>query len=115
MLECLNTSPSASRREKCARKLLRNVRKVWSMCQISLRRQRCVNLLLKICCLIQYVPDLFVTDEMLEKCQNEEWIVLYKQRKDHKAKIKEELLSVAWHQSRVIDWCISEKNSLLMT
>ena len=41
--------------------------------------------------MIKYVPDWFVTHEMLEKCQDEECIESYKQRKDQKAKIKEEL------------------------
>ena len=60
--------------------------------------------------MFKYVPDWFVTAEMLEKYQDEEMAGLksYKQRKAQKAKIKEELLPVAWHPDRVIDWCFSE-------
>ena len=72
------------------------------------------------------VPDYFVTLKILELCKNataeegEDYrnrirklkamtcIVEYKQRKAKKAKIKEELLPVAWHPDCVIDWCFSE-------
>ena len=36
------------------------------------------------------------------------WLKGYNQRKAQKAKIKEELLPIAWHPDRVIDWCFSE-------
>ena len=52
--------------------------------------------------MFKYVPDWFVTAEMPEKCQDEEWVEAYKQRKAQKANIKEELLPVAWHPDRVI-------------
>ena len=32
----------------------------------------------------------------------------YKKRKAQKAKIKEELLPIAWHSSKYWDWCMSE-------
>ena len=37
-----------------------------------------------------------------------EWYDGYKKRKAQKAKIKEELLPIAWHPSRYWDWCMSE-------
>ena len=58
--------------------------------------------------LVKFVPDWFVTAGMLEKCKDDRWLEAYKQRKAEKAKIKEELLPVAWHPDRVIDWCFSE-------
>ena len=58
---------------------------------------------------LKYVADWFVTVQMVEKCQDEEWLRSYKQRKAQKAKIKEELLPVAWHPDCVIDWCFDEE------
>ena len=37
-----------------------------------------------------------------------EWFNGYKERKTQKAQIKDELLPIAWHPDRVIDWCIDE-------
>ena len=36
------------------------------------------------------------------------WYDGYKKCKAQKAKIKEELLTIAWHQSRWWDWCVPE-------
>ena len=36
------------------------------------------------------------------------WYDGYKKRKAQKAKMKEELVPVAWHPSRWLDWCMSE-------
>ena len=58
--------------------------------------------------MIKYVPDWFVTAEMLEKCKDGEWVEKYKDRKDEKAMIKEELLPVAWHPDRVFDLSFDE-------
>ena len=68
-------------------------------------RRRCLSLFLeytnqfinpKMCKFVpKFVPDWFVTAEMLEKCQDEEWLEAYKQRKAQKAMIKEELLPIA--------------------
>ena len=73
---------------------------------------------------LQFVPDRFVTQQQIKiwhdyrcPCHNEDsllkWYNDYYKRKAQKAKIKEELLHIAWHPDRVIDWCISEdkKNS----
>ena len=37
-----------------------------------------------------------------------EWYEGHKKCKAQKAKIKEELLPIAWHPSRYSDWCMSE-------
>ena len=37
------------------------------------------------------------------------WYNGYKKWKAQKAKIKEELLPIAWHPDRVMDWCMSEE------
>ena len=37
-----------------------------------------------------------------------EWDDGCKKGKDQKAKIKEELLTIAWNPKSVIDWCMSE-------
>ena len=72
----------------------------------------------------QFVPHWFFTQEQLEiwyhleiwyddneYCTDDEitgWYKRYKKRKAQKAKIKEELMPIAWHSDRVKDWCMSE-------
>ena len=58
--------------------------------------------------LLKYVVDWFVTAEMLKNSKDKECIETYKQCKAQKAMIKEELLPIAWHPDRVIDWCFDE-------
>ena len=55
----------------------------------------CNNVIFKNLLLIKYVPDWFLTAEMIEKYQDEEWLDTYNQGKDQKAMIKEELLPIA--------------------
>ena len=67
---------------------------------------------------LQYVPDWFVSQEQLDVwldddcwCHDDElseWYEAYKKRKTQKAKIKEGLLSIAWHPDHVMYWCMSE-------
>ena len=72
------------------------------------------------------VQDYFFTPKILEFCMNATaekgkyyqdkvqklktmiCIAEYMNHKGKKAKIKEELLPVAWHPDRVFDWCFSE-------
>ena len=67
----------------------------------------------------QFVPDWFVTQQQLDIWYDNdyvynngnqiiEWYKGYQKRKAQKAKIKEELLPIAWHPDRVINWCVSE-------
>ena len=65
--------------------------------------------------LLRYVPDWFVTQQLIELwndyCDNDKlvkWRNGYGKRKAQKAKIKKELLPIAWHSDRVVDWCMSE-------
>ena len=68
---------------------------------------------------LQYVPDYFVTQQLIELwdddndyCNDDEiikWYDDYEKRKAQKAKIKEELLLIAWHPDRVMDWCMSQE------
>ena len=67
---------------------------------------------------LQFIPGWFVTqeqikiwddddhyydrDEIIECCNG------YHKWKIQKAKIKEKLLSIAWHPNRVMDWCMSD-------
>ena len=37
-----------------------------------------------------------------------EWYDSYQKRRAQKAQIKKELLSIAWHPDRVMDWCVPE-------
>ena len=69
---------------------------------------------------LQYVPDWFVTHGQVKIWHDDseyhdddddeviEWYDGYKKRKAQKAKIKEELLPIAWHPDRVMDWCMSD-------
>ena len=76
---------------------------------------------------LQSVPDWFITkewidmwydddkdksfelyDDVLDKYDFFEWYEGYHKRKAQKAKIKDELIPIAWHPSRYWDWCISE-------
>ena len=62
---------------------------------------------------LRFVPDWFVTQEQIDVwyddnyCYHDdeliEWYEGYKKRKAQKAKIKEELLPIAWYTSRVMD------------
>ena len=75
---------------------------------------------------LQFVPDWFVTREGVDMWHDDyydddgdhwdddnedeflEWYEVCKIRKAEKAKIKEEILPIAWHPSRHWDWCMSE-------
>ena len=65
---------------------------------------------------LQFVPDWLITKQQLkimgDHCNNI-WFIKgfegYKKRKAQKAKLKEELMPVAWHPSRYWDWCMSEE------
>ena len=50
----------------------------------------------------ELVPDWFVNNKIVE------WYEGYKKHKAQKAKIKEELLPIAWYSGRPMDWCVSE-------
>ena len=65
------------------------------------------------------IPDWFITLEMIEivsrpccaRCDFEfdEWFNGYKERKAQKSQIRDELMPIAWHPDRVIDWCFDEE------
>ena len=69
--------------------------------------------------LLEYVPDWFVRQEQIDLWLDDyydddyydygmiEWYDGYKKRKAQKAKIKEELMPIAWHPDRVMDWRVS--------
>ena len=65
---------------------------------------------------LQFVPDWFVTQEQLDIWDDDNYWYHdddtierykdYKKRKAQKAKIKGELLPIAWHPDRVMNWCL---------
>ena len=68
---------------------------------------------------VQLVPDWLVTQQQIDIWYDDDyvdyddyemikWHKDYKRCKTQKAKIKEELLPIAWHPDRVIDWCMPE-------
>ena len=67
---------------------------------------------------LQFVPDWFVTQQQIDVWYDDDdiyndnemikWYNGYKTQKVQKAKIKEELLPIAWHSDRVMDWCMSK-------
>ena len=67
----------------------------------------------KIPCALCCVPDQFLTQKMRDVLVKKSPCALwcykgYEQRKAQKAKIKEELMSVAWHPDRWWNWCVPE-------
>ena len=72
---------------------------------------------------LQFVADWFVAEEQRdvqyyddEYCDDDElikWYNGYQKRKVQKTKIKEELMPIAWHLDRVIDWCMPEDKKRL--
>ena len=100
--------------------------KTREMCDEALKKSscslRCVpdqfvtqelrDIVKKIPCALVCVPDQFVTQEMCDEVKKSPcalwWYKGYKQRKAQKAKIKEELMPVAWHPDRWWDWCVPE-------
>ena len=68
--------------------------------------------------LLGYVPDWFVTQQQVKLWHYDsdfyddheiiEWYDSYQKRKAQKAKIKEELMRIAWHPSRWQDWWVSK-------
>ena len=65
------------------------------------------------------IPDWFITLEMIgifsRPCcagcdfEFDDWFNGYKERKAQKAQIRDELMPIAWHPDRVIDWCFDEE------
>ena len=65
--------------------------------------------------LLRHIPDWFVTQQQLRKCydycDDDKFFKRYdgyQKCKAQKARIKEELLPIAWHPDRVMDWCVPE-------
>ena len=82
-------------------------------------QKMCDDVVLRKSYFLQFVPDWFFTQEQLEIWHDEdndyctddeviEWYKRYEKWKAQKAKIKKELLPIAWHPHLVIDWCMSE-------
>ena len=69
---------------------------------------------------LEYIPDWFVMDQQMKSWHDYRgpyqynndrftgWYKGYKKRKAQKASIKKELMPIAWHPSRWLDWCIPE-------
>ena len=67
---------------------------------------------------LHFIPDWFITQQQLKTwddyygpCNNDrliKWYAGYKKRKAQKAKIKDELMPIAWHPSRWWDWCVTQ-------
>ena len=67
---------------------------------------------------LKHVPNWFVTEGQIKLWHDDayycndnemiEWYHDYQKRKAQKAKIKDELMPIAWHPSRWWDWCVPE-------
>ena len=67
---------------------------------------------------LRFVPDWFLTQQQLKIWHDDDYwyhddeIIEsyndYQKRKAQQAKIEEELLPIAWHPDRMMDWCMSE-------
>ena len=69
--------------------------------------------------LLEYVPDWFVTQQQVKLWHDFddddddddeiiEWYDSHQKQKAQKAKVKEELMPIAWHPSRWWNWCVPE-------
>ena len=91
------------------------------ICECFVHKNPCWNMFLinskpETCAMIwwwmRHVPDWFVTQQLLRQWDDYyddngyiKWYDGYQKRKAQKAKIKEELMPIAWHPSRWWDWC----------
>ena len=60
---------------------------------------------------LELAPDQFVTQELQNRGSDNlliTWLDAYIKCKTQKAKIKEELMPVAWHPDRWWNWCVPE-------
>ena len=74
-------------------------------------------------CLLEHIADWFVTQEQIKSWYDDDywhsnafiikWYQGYQKQRSQKAKIKEELLPVAWHLNHAMDWCMSEDEKKL--
>ena len=84
-------------------------------------RDICDKALLKEVCCVEHVPDYFITDKICDQVEEKlenvyddksrmiyDRINAYKERKNLKLKLARDLLPVAWHPSRAVDWCFDE-------
>ena len=55
-----------------------------------------------------YVPDYFVTKEMLKIGGCKDFYESYYKRKNLKKDIHDELIPIAWHPDRYWNWCLTE-------
>ena len=76
----------------------------------------------KIPYLLKYVTDWFVTQQQIKIWHGglDKWYDDYQRRQAQKAKIKDELMPLAWHPSRWWDWCVpddekKEREKLFLT
>ena len=91
---------------------------LWHVPDNLKRQELCIRAVEAGLGLLGYVPDWLVTQQQIkvwhdddEYCDDDElveWHDGYKKRKAEKAKIKEELLPIAWHSDHVMDWYMSE-------
>ena len=74
--------------------------------------------------LLENVPDWFITQQQVKlwyddyyHCDNEVETVEryegYKKRKAQKAQIIEDLIPIAWHPDRMMDWCLPKDEKRL--
>ena len=61
-------------------------------------------------CYLYFIPDWFITPKMIENgdAQFHDPFKSYKQCKAQKSQIKAELLPIAWHPDRYMEWCLDE-------
>ena len=60
---------------------------------------------------IDFVPDYFITEDMLSNISliaRWDFMENFKKRKNLKKEIARELLVIAWHPDRWWDWCVPE-------
>ena len=94
------------------------------MFPITLKNKTCDKAVIDDTSSLQFIPGWFVTQQQIDLWYDDEcqyyddelikWYKGYQKRKDQKAKIKKELLPIAWHPFYpllgigMMDWCTSE-------
>ena len=94
----------AVKKSLCALRFVPDQYKTQEMCNEAAEKSPCA---------LCFVPYPFVMQKMCDEEVKKNpcalwWYKGYEQRKAQKAKIKEELMPVAWHPDRWWNWCVPE-------
>ena len=99
--------PITLRHKECVNRLLKKAHGYWCMSLISIRPKKCVIRQLRNTHGYWSMFLVILKNKTLRQLKKNPH-KLSKKRRAQKAKIKEELMPIAWHTSRWWDWCVPE-------